>query len=132
MAVTSATRSVVGVFDSMTEAEDAIRELQNQGYSRDEMSIVAKRTLAKDKTADIAADAGLGAALGGIGGLLAGLAGASVPGIGAIVAGGPVIAMLSGMGIGAAAGGLIGVLVEAGVPEEEAHTYAESVAVGMC
>lgn len=130
MAVTSATRSVVGVFDSMTEAEDAIRELQNQGYSRDEMSIVAKRTLAKDKTADIAADAGLGAALGGIGGLLAGLAGASVPGIGAIVAGGPVIAMLSGMGIGAAAGGLIGVLVEAGVPEEEAHTYAESVRRG--
>ena len=130
MAVTSATRTVIGVFDNMKEAEDAIRDLQGQGYSRDEISVVARRTLAKDKTADIAADAGLGAALGGIGGLLAGLAGASVPGIGAIVAAGPVIAMLSGMGIGAAAGGIIGVLTETGVPEEEAHTYAESVRRG--
>jgi len=130
MAVTSSTNTVVGVYDTMNEAEDAVRALQDQGFSRDEISLVAKRSHSKDKTADVAADAGLGAALGGIGGLLAGLAGASLPGIGAIVAGGPVIALLGGMGIGAAAGGIIGVLVEAGVPREQADTYAESVRRG--
>ena len=145
MPVTNSTKTVVGVFDSMKEAEAAIRELQNNGFSREEMSLVANRIEnthpdieaaspghpgIMDRTADIAADAGLGAALGGIGGLLFGLAGLTVPGIGPILAAGPIVGMIGGMGLGAAAGGIIGVLTESGVPKEEAAAYAESVRRG--
>jgi hypothetical protein len=78
----------------------------------------------------VAADAGIGAALGGVGGLLLSFAGLAIPGIGPILAAGPIIAALGGAGIGAAAGGLIGGLTEHGVPEEHAHHYAEGVRRG--
>ena len=145
MAVTNTTRTVIGVFDSLKEAEDAIRELQNNAFAREDLSLVATQMgnthpdiqtaspghpAAIDKSADVAADAGLGAALGGIGGLLFGFAGLTIPGIGPILAGGPVIGMLGGMGLGAATGGIIGVLTESGVPKEEASTYAESLRRG--
>jgi uncharacterized protein (TIGR02271 family) len=40
------------------------------------------------------------------------------------------VSALAGAGIGAAAGGLIGALVDAGLPEDRAHTYAEGVRRG--
>jgi hypothetical protein len=72
----------------------------------------------------------IGAVLGGGGGLLAGLGLMAIPGIGPVVAAGPLIAALTGAGAGAAAGGIIGGLVGLGIPEHEAHTYAEGVRRG--
>jgi len=46
------------------------------------------------------------------------------------VAAGPLIATLTGAGVGAMAGGLIGALTDIGVPEEEAGYYAEGVRRG--
>jgi hypothetical protein len=138
-------RSVIGVFHSMDEAQRAFDDLQSQGFTRDEISFVANKAStsewtertqreavvkADDKSADVAADAGIGAAVGGVGGLLLSFAGAAVPGIGPVLAAGPIIAALGGAGVGAAAGGLIGVLVEGGVPEEDAAYYAEGVRRG--
>jgi len=77
------------------------------------------------------ADAGIGAAIGGVGGLLLSAVGAiTLPVIGPILAAGPIAAALTGAGIGAAAGGLIGALTEHGVPEEHARFYAEGVRRG--
>src|SRR4051794_11854605 len=85
----------------------------------------------RDKASDVIADAGIGAAIGGVGGLLLSAAGAlTVPVIGPILAAGPIAAALAGAGIGAAAGGLIGALTESGVPEEDAKYYAEGVRRG--
>jgi hypothetical protein len=56
--------------------------------------------------------------------------GLAIPGIGPIVAAGPLAAALAGAGVGAVAGGLIGGLTGAGVPEEDANYYAESVRRG--
>jgi Sec-independent protein translocase protein TatA len=53
-----------------------------------------------------------------------------VPVIGPILAAGPIAAALTGAGIGAAAGGLIGALTESGIPENEAKYYAEGVRRG--
>jgi hypothetical protein len=50
--------------------------------------------------------------------------------IGPVLAAGPIAAALTGAGIGAAAGGLIGALTESGVPEEDARYYAEGVRRG--
>jgi len=71
-----------------------------------------------------------GGVVGGAAGLAASLMALSIPGIGPIVAAGPLVAMLSGAGAGAMAGGLIGALTDAGVPEENANYYAETVRRG--
>lgn len=86
---------------------------------------------AADKTSDVVADAGIGAAIGGVGGLLLSAAGLlTLPVIGPVLAAGPIAAALTGAGVGAAAGGLIGALTEAGIPEEDAKHYAEGVRRG--
>jgi hypothetical protein len=81
--------------------------------------------------------AGIGAALGGIGGLLVGLGALAIPGIGPVIAAGPLAAALGGIagaGVGAvaggAAGGLIGGLTDMGVTETQAGYFAEGVRRG--
>lgn len=68
--------------------------------------------------------------IGGFAGLLAGVAIMAIPGIGPILAVGPLAAGLGGAAVGAAAGGLIGAFRDMGVPEEEAHHYHEAVRRG--
>ena len=140
MAIASDTRTVVGVFNSVQDAQSAVRELESMGVSRDAVSIVANKNAVgydtmdaadRDKASDVVADAGIGAAIGGVGGLLLSAAGAiTLPVIGPILAAGPIAAALTGAGIGAAAGGLIGALTESGIPEEHAKYYAEGVRRG--
>ena len=140
MAIASDTRTVVGVFNSVQDAQSAVRDLEAQGISRDEISIVANKNAVgydtidsadRDKASDVVADAGIGAAIGGVGGLLLSAAGAlTIPVIGPILAAGTIAAALTGAGIGAAAGGLIGALTESGVPEEHARYYAEGARRG--
>jgi hypothetical protein len=134
----SETKTIVGVFNSVSDAQAAVHELESEGISRNDISIVAHKsatgydTLDKTgKASDVVADAGIGAAIGGVGGLLLAAAGAiTVPVIGPILAAGPIAAALTGAGIGAAAGGLVGALTESGVPEEHARYYAEGVRRG--
>jgi len=140
VAIASDTRTVVGVFNSVQDAQAAVRDLENEGISRDDISIVANKNATgydtmdradRDKASDVVADAGIGAAIGGVGGLLLSAAGAiTIPVIGPILAAGPIAAALTGAGIGAAAGGLVGALTESGVPEEHARYYAEGVRRG--
>ena len=118
-------RTVIGVFPSVEAAHEAVRRLRDAGIPADAISVVAR-----DVASDVAADAGIGAALGGIGGLLLGFTAILIPGIGPAVAGGPLLAALGGAGVGALAGGLIGALSEAGVPDEDARAYAESIRRG--
>jgi uncharacterized protein (TIGR02271 family) len=54
----------------------------------------------------------------------------AIPGIGPVIAAGPLAAALAGAGVGAVTGGIIGALIDLGVPEESAHVYAESVRRG--
>jgi hypothetical protein len=138
VAIANQTKTIVGVFNSVGDAHAAVRDLEALGIARDEISVVANKNAAgyetmesRDKASDVVADAGIGAAIGGVGGLLLSAAGAlTVPVIGPILAAGPIAAALTGAGIGAAAGGLIGALTESGVPEEEAKYYAEGVRRG--
>jgi hypothetical protein len=133
-------RTVVGLYDQFADAQNAVSELVSAGFAREDISIVAADTEGKFKTYVGAADedategaatgAGLGAAVGGLGGLLVGLGALAIPGIGPVLAAGPIASALIGAGVGAVTGGLIGALVDAGVPEEEANLYAEGVRRG--
>jgi hypothetical protein len=74
--------------------------------------------------------AGETAALGGIAGFAVGVLALAIPGVGPILAAGPLAAGLAGAGIGAAAGGLIGYFKDIGISEEEAAMYAEGIRRG--
>src|SRR5689334_20864407 len=139
---------VIGIFHNENDAQSAVSGLLERGFTRDDIGYISrdrregsdvpgKERFAMDrgeKKSGAAAGAGVGAAIGGVGGLLAGLAGLVIPGIGPLLAAGPIAAALGGAGVGAVAGGvtggIIGALTDMGVPENEAKEYEEGVRRG--
>lgn len=132
MAMTTVTR----VYDTYSDARDAVNALEAAGVDADAISLVSNQTDADSgATGDgAAAGAGAGAAIGGGAGLLAGLGVMAIPGLGPVVAAGWLAATaagaVAGAVTGAAAGGLIGALNETGMSVEEAGAYAEGVRRG--
>jgi len=129
-------KTVVGLFSNYGQAEEVARQLEDQGYSRSDISVVANdhegkyTSTATGEGSHAASGAGTGAAIGGAAGLALGLVALAIPGIGPIIALGPLATALTGAGIGAAAGGLIGAMTSLGVPEEDASHYAGRVKEG--
>jgi hypothetical protein len=128
-------KAVIGVFESRDNAEKAVKQLRSQGFGTEEINILSKKSGAEkggDKTSveyvddDITDGAMTGGALGGIGGLMVGVGALAIPGIGPIVAAGPIAAALSG----AVAGGVAGGLIDWGIPAEESQHYEQSIAQG--
>jgi hypothetical protein len=113
-------RTIVGLFDSWARAESAVADLEASGFSRRNISLITPQS-------SVGSASGAGTAIGAGLGLLAGLSTIVVPGIGAIAALGPILA---GGLFGAVAGGLVGSLVDLGIPEHEAHHYAEGIRRG--
>jgi hypothetical protein len=132
------------LYDRYADAERAVSALENAGIPNSDISIVANNSEdwysgdKKDRDRDGVDDraesagkgAGIGAGLGGAAGLLAGLGLLAIPGLGPVVAAGWLVSTAVGAAAGAATGGIIGALTEAGVSEEDAHTYAEGVRRG--
>ena len=83
-----------------------------------------------DDGSNAAAGAVTGGVVGGAAGLAASLMGLAIPGIGPIIAAGPIVSLLTGAGVGAVAGGLIGGLTDMGVSRSDAEYYAEAVRRG--
>src|SRR6202023_3171085 len=71
-----------------------------------------------------------GAVLGGALGLLAGIGALAIPGVGPLIAAGPIMATLAGMGVGGAVGGVTGALIGMGIPEFEAKRYEGRIQKG--
>lgn len=74
--------------------------------------------------------ASAGGVTGGVLGLLAGIGALAIPGVGPLIAAGPIMAALSGVAVGAAVGGIAGALVGLGIPEFEAKRYEDRVKGG--
>ncbi|MBD0416935.1 general stress protein [Oryzicola mucosus] len=132
-------RTVTGLFDDYSDASAAVSALEAQGVPSSDISIVSNNADERHGNESNAAEgagtgAGIGAAVGGVGGLLTGLGVMAIPGVGPVVAAGWLVATAAGAAAGAlaggAAGGLIGAMTESGVPEEDAHVYAEGVRRG--
>jgi hypothetical protein len=134
------TQIITALFDDYGDARDAVQSLEAAGIPHSDISIVANdahgehaRTATKAGE-DAGKGAGVGAAVGGLGGLLAGLGLMAIPGLGPVVAAGwlasTVLGAVGGAVVGAAAGGIVGALTKEGVPEDDAHVYAEGVRRG--
>jgi len=133
-------KTVVGTYDNIQTAYAVANDLISAGYSRNDISVVASDPKSEyapyldanyvDTSDDVAKGAGLGAAIGGLGGLLVGLGALAIPGVGPVIAAGPLLATLTGAGVGAVTGGIVGALVDMGIPDEEAHIYSEGLRRG--
>lgn len=133
-------QTVTGLFDNYDDAAAAVRELEESGIPHSDISIVANNSTdwyegdRSDAAEDAAGGAGIGAVIGGAGGLLTGLGIMAIPGVGPVVAGGwlaaTAVGALGGAAVGGAAGGIIGALTDSGVSERDAHVYAEGVRRG--
>ena len=70
-----------------------------------------------------ATGASAGALVGGAVGWLAGIGSLAIPGLGPLIAAGPILGTLSGLAVGGTIGGIAGALVGLGIPEYEAQQY---------
>ena len=132
-------KTVTGLFDNYDDASDAVSELEAIGIPNADISIVASNSTDwfdddKPEAAEAASGAGIGAVVGGAGGLLTGLGIMAIPGVGPVVAAGwlaaTAVGALGGAVVGGAAGGIVGALTNSGVSEDDAHVYAEGVRRG--
>jgi hypothetical protein len=131
--------SVFGIFKTVAQAELAVGTLTSAGFANNDISVLLsdaqtshefaheKNTKAPEGTATGATTGGI---IGGTLGLLAGIGTLAIPGIGPLIAAGPIVATLAGVGAGGAAGGIIGALVGMGIPEYEAKRYEGHVKKG--
>lgn len=130
--------TVIGVFQDISTAERAVKALRDKGFTDNEISILAKdeqstgsgsqdMEMGDDFGTDSIADGtAWGGALGGVAGLMAGVGALAIPGIGPIIAAGPLAGVLSG----AVTGGVAGGLIDLGIPEERGRQYEENLKQG--
>jgi hypothetical protein len=128
-------RTVIGLFRDSNEARAALHDLQSGGFTHEHLNVLAydgsgESTVIAHQGNELGSNTTKGAAAGGVAGLILGLAAIAIPGVGPIVAAGPIAAALAGAGVGVATGGMLGALVDMGVPGHEAKYYEEAVRSG--
>jgi hypothetical protein len=130
-------KTVVASFNTLDDASGAMRDLRAAGFAETDLNLLASRTsregspgIADDAVSGAATGALTGGALGGAAGLAVSLMGLAIPGVGPILAAGPIAAALAGAGAGAVAGGVVGALTDIGISASDAQAYAESVRRG--
>jgi len=121
------------------QASDIVEQLKLAGFARTDISVlmpdhagtrdfaIENQTKAPEGAA---AGAGTGAVVGGALGWLTGIGALAIPGLGPLIAAGPIMAALSGAAVGGAVGGLTGALIGMGIPEFEAKRYEGKVKSG--
>lgn len=125
-------KTVIALFDTRQDAENAAYELRSQNLRMDDISIVAKdgaenNTEGDQMTNDNISDGvTTGSVLGGLAGLLIGAGSFVVPGLGVIAAAGPIAGLLSG----AITGGIVGGLIDLGIPESATPRYEQGLREG--
>jgi len=134
-------RTVVGVYDRYEDVIETIEALDNAGIDKKLISVIGK---GNEKTRnrfeyykhsqDAAFWGELGAFWGAIVGFLLGAFMTWIPGVGPVIAAGPLMNALAGLAAGSVVGGslsaLVAVLVDWGMTEAEAKRYEDLVKQG--
>lgn len=125
-------KTVIGVFSREDSARKAVQDLVNSGFAESEISIIA-RDRQRDAGGTMMTGGGnlssgvtTGGILGGLAGLAAGAGALAIPGIGPLIAAGPLAGVLSG----AATGGIAGGLIDWGIPSDRSDYYEGKVREG--
>jgi sporulation protein YlmC with PRC-barrel domain len=131
--------SVYGVYSDRKDVEKIVSALKDGGFGSGDISVVFPNP---DMTKEFAVEkntkapegaltgGGTGLVIGGVLGWLAGIGTLAIPGVGPLLAAGPIVAALAGAGAGSAIGGIAGALIGLGLPELEAKRYEEAIKQG--
>jgi hypothetical protein len=122
--------AIFGVYPSDMYAERGAADLISAGFPTPDISVLLADLRSKRELAGI--DSSGTAAVGLLNGALGILSGESahvIPGMGPIVAAGPITTRLQSLGSGVAEG-LSGALVDWGIPEHEAKSYQDLIQDG--
>jgi len=131
--------AVFGIYPSYPTVERGVETLKAAGFRNTDISVllpdnVGTKDFAHEKGTKApegaSAGAGTGAVLGGALGWLAGIGALAIPGVGPLIAAGPIMAALAGVGVGGVVGGLVGTLIGMGIPEYEAKRYEGRIKEG--
>lgn len=131
-------QTITRAYDTYKKARGAVNELESAGIPMSEISVLANHRVGEqwgdfdglEQGTEAGSGAAVGAAVGGAAGLLAGLGIMAIPGLGPVVAAGWLASTALGVAAGSATGGIVGSLIESGVPEDHAHVYSEAVRRG--
>jgi hypothetical protein len=131
--------AVFGIYRDRLGVENAVDTLRQEEFRNTDISVLFPENAGtkdfaheKNTKAPEGATAGAtsGAVIGGGLGWLAGIGALAIPGLGPLIAAGPIVALLAGAGAGGALGGLTGALIGLGIPEYEAKRYEGRVKQG--
>src|SRR5580700_9853722 len=115
--------AVFGIYSNELDTTEGIDQLRSAGFRNTDVSMLysenaGNKDLAHVKNTKapegVAVGAGSGAIVGGALGWLAGIGVLAIPGLGPFIAAGPIMALLSGVGVGGTVGGITGGLIGAG------------------
>ena len=130
--------AICGIYPTYQSAETAVDALKTDGFRNTDISILfpesagAAWVTEKNTKAPEGAVTGAsgGAVAGGVIGWVVGIGALAIPGLGAFIAAGPIMAALAGAGAGGAIGGIGGALIGMGIPEYEATRFEGRVKEG--
>ena len=128
-------QTITKAYETYDTAREAVNELEAAGIPMASISVLANRETGEsqfdvDDTTEAGTGASVGAVVGGAAGLLTGLGLLAIPGVGPVFAAGWLTTTAMGAVAGGAAGGILGSLIDVGVPEDHAHVYSEAVRRG--
>jgi uncharacterized membrane protein len=127
-------KTVIAYYNSRDDAERSVRHLREKGFGDNEISILAKDEQQSSSQGEemsfqnqnLTDGTMTGGALGGLAGLAMGAGALLIPGLGPIMAAGP----LAGVLTGALTGGVAGGLIDYGIPEESSRRYEQHLESG--
>jgi hypothetical protein len=131
--------SVYGIFPSRIAVEEAVESLRNAGFRSTDISVLlpdnqGTKDFAHEKNTKapegVATGVISGGIAGGVLGWLTGVGALAIPGLGPLIAAGPIVAALAGAGALGTVGGIVGALVGMGIPEYEARRYEGRIREG--
>ena len=131
--------SVFGIYPDRASVEEAVEALRATGFRGTDISVLFQENQGtkdfaheKNTKAPEGATAGgiVGGISGGVLGWLTGIGALAIPGLGPLIAAGPIVAALAGVGAMGAVGSMVGALAGMGVPEYEAKRFEGRIKQG--
>lgn len=131
-------KTVIGVYDTHTDAIEAVQALKGAGYSNKNISLIG-RVKGDDKGLETnddklvktaGAEVGITTVAGATIGILTGIGIFAIPGLGFLYGAGALVGAIAGIDFGIIGGGIVSALTIPGMKEAAAKEYEKEIAAG--